>query len=560
MDRIIEVREADCRSCYRCIRHCALKAISCREDRTEILREECVYCGRCVLECGRGARAVTDDRPEIERAIAAGEKVYVSAAPSFPAAFGGINLFQLSAALKKLGFAGVEETAVGAERVTRAYEELIAAHAMPNIITSSCVSLNLLIQKHYPSLLPQLAPVLTPALAHAKMLRAVYGSRAKVVFVGPCIAKKAEVGKGLFAALTFAQLKSWLDERGIEFDGEDRSARGVRARKIRYFPASGGIAANLRRELRAEYETVAVDGMEECIEALDALAAGRLNGCFLEMNVCRGGCLGSAVMRQMGISVLQGREQIKAYAHSLCEAEAPLTDGLRGDYSAHYRSLRRKPAPVPEELIESALRSMGKTGAGDLLNCGCCGYETCRDKAVAIVQGKASPDMCVSHMRRKAEDRADAVFEHTPLALLLTDEAGRIERCNAAAVRLFGSDRLEGCDVCALGLPTVRPEGALTDVREVSLPERGIYAEMTTVAMPYNRTLLYLFQDRADRERAREELRRVREESIRAAQTAMRRQTETVQRIASLLGEAAADSRAAVDGLISAVEREERER
>ena len=173
MDRIIEVREADCRSCYRCIRHCALKAISCREDRTEILREECVYCGRCVLECGRGARAVTDDRPEIERAIAAGEKVYVSAAPSFPAAFGGINLFQLSAALKKLGFAGVEETAVGAERVTRAYEELIAAHAMPNIITSSCVSLNLLIQKHYPSLLPQLAPVLTPALAHAKMLRAV---------------------------------------------------------------------------------------------------------------------------------------------------------------------------------------------------------------------------------------------------------------------------------------------------------------------------------------------------------------------------------------------------
>ncbi len=559
VDNIIEVREADCRSCYRCIRHCALKAISCRDDRTRIIREECIYCGRCVLECGRGARVVTSDRPMIEEALRRGEKLYVSVAPSFPAAFNGINLFQLSAALKKLGFTAVEETAIGAEQVTRAYEELIASRSMPNIITSSCVALNLLVQKRFPELLPQLAPVLTPALTHAKMMHAVYGSRARVVHIGPCIAKKAETGKGIFAALTFLQLREWLDERGIDFGEEDRTARGMRNRKMRYFPAAGGIAANLKRELRAEYESVSVDGVEECIEALETLSREKPTGYFFEMNICRGGCLGSVVMRMMNASLLHGRALIKEYARSLREADIPLTDGIAGDYSTRYRPLRSKRPPVDEALVQSALRSMGKAQPSDFLNCGCCGYESCRDKAIAIVQGKASPDMCVSHMRRRAENRADAVFDHAPLALLLTDEEGRILRANAAAVQLFSDGELSGRSVEQLGVPLLNPQSGLTDVRELSRPECGLYAEMTTVSMPYNRTVLYMLKDNSGEQCGREEIRRVREESVRSAREAMRRQSESVRRIAALLGEAAAESRTAVDELISALERSEQE-
>ena len=265
---IIQFKEANCKSCYQCIRHCAVKAISFHDEQARIMEDACVLCGKCTLVCHQNAKQIDSDVPKIKEFLQSGAKVFVSVAPSYVSAYPGASFSQLSAALKKLGFAHVEETAIGATRVSEEFTRLIEEHKMKNIITTCCPTIVMLVEKYYPELIPCLAPVVSPAVAHAKMMRKLYGSRIKVVFLGPCISKKQEAAQSgsIQAVLMFEELKHWMEEEGIAFDEEDPEPEEMHKTLARLYPVPGGILKTIPKEARRNYKTISLDGLTRCME------------------------------------------------------------------------------------------------------------------------------------------------------------------------------------------------------------------------------------------------------------------------------------------------------
>lgn len=557
MAPIIDVQDARCRNCYRCIRNCSVKAIACLEDRTRIIGESCIYCGRCLLECPNQARSLVSELDTVKRAIAKGERLYASLAPSFVAAFPGADIMGMSAALRRLGFVHGEETAVGAERVTRAYEQLIRERKMPNIITTSCVSLNLLVEKYYPDLLGQLAPVLTPAATHARMLRQIYSNRAKVVFIGPCVAKKQErtEDRNLFAVLTFQELKDWLEQEEVSYTEPDGEGKALRNTVCRFYPAPGGIIRNLSRRERSRYECVSVDGAERCIQTLEEIRNNKLTGFFLEMNICPGGCLGGPVLQQMGVPFLRSRDVLIRSALQLNEGPATLTEGIAVNLRRTFRDHSTRPEPVEEESIRRVLAAMGKTRPEQEINCGSCGYDTCRDKAVAVLRGRADIGMCVPHMRELAESMANTVVENAPMGIVVLDRQGCVAQTNPAAGAILGLDG------SAVGRPLGEllpgehmPAGDEPLTQVVPLPDRDRVVEVTGVRVPYNGAAFLLLHDITREERLRRSRLQVVDQTAQVAREVMGRQMKIVQEIAGLLGETTADTKSALSQLLRSID------
>ncbi len=182
---VIQLNEGSCVNCYKCIRECPIKAIEFKDGRANIIEDECILCGTCVLTCPQGAKVVKNEVPSVKQLIEEGRKVYVTLAPSWVGWF-DCSFAQLSAALKKIGFAGVEETAIGAAEVSREYASLMQNGYMNSIIATACSSVVMLIERHFPELIKMLAPISSPMMAHARIMREMYGD-IKVVFLGPCL-------------------------------------------------------------------------------------------------------------------------------------------------------------------------------------------------------------------------------------------------------------------------------------------------------------------------------------------------------------------------------------
>ncbi|MCX7773256.1 MAG: 4Fe-4S dicluster domain-containing protein, partial [Clostridia bacterium] len=265
---IIQFKEANCKNCYKCIRSCPVKAIAFVNDQARIVDEDCMLCGSCLTACPQNAKNVNSEVPAVKGFIRKKEKVYVSLAPSFVSAFEDTDERWLYAALKKLGFTFVEETAVGAAQVSKEYDRLIRENTMKNIITTACPSIALLVERYYPELIDQLAPVVSPAIAHGKILRQMYGSRIRVVFIGPCLSKKYErrelQNSGVIdAVLTFEELEAWLKEEGIDrTNALSEDLKGARELKARIYPAPGGVLKTLENTKSKNYQFISVDGVE----------------------------------------------------------------------------------------------------------------------------------------------------------------------------------------------------------------------------------------------------------------------------------------------------------
>lgn len=289
MSELLLLKKEDCKSCYKCIRECALKSIRFSENRAQIVERECVYCGHCYVTCPQSAKEIRRDTDKAKALIASGRPVIVSLAPSFIADFGVGGLDGMRQALLKLGFADVEETARGAKIVKTEYERMIASGEHKLIISSCCHSVNLLIQKRYPQALPYLAKVDSPMLAHAKSIKErVPGSA--VVFIGPCISKKDEAEQygQVDCVLTFDELIDWLAEEGIELPAGEQPD-GTEARS-RFFPTAGGIIRSM--DLDDGFSYIPIDGLRRCMDALEEIERGGMQSCFVEMNACEGSCIG----------------------------------------------------------------------------------------------------------------------------------------------------------------------------------------------------------------------------------------------------------------------------
>ncbi len=508
-------------------------------------------CGQCFVVCPQDAKQIVDETEKVKVLLQSGDPVVVSLAPSFVANYDGVGIEAMRDAIKKLGFYDVEETAIGATIVKREYEHLIREEGRDVIITSCCHSVNLLIQKHFPKLLPYLADVVSPMQAHCLDIKRRIPN-AKTVFVGPCVAKKDEAQhyEGIVdAVLTFDELTAWLEREGIA--PEQRMDSEVHSR-ARFFPTTGGILKTMALD-NPDYAYMAIDGTENCMAALRDIERGSLRGCFIEMSACVSSCIGGPVMEKFHRAPVRDYAAVSRYAgQEDFEVEQPDSTGLHKEFEI---ITQRLTDPTETEITET-LRQMGKIKPTDELNCGSCGYDTCREKAIAILHGKAEISMCLPYLKDKAENFSDTIARNTPNGLIVLNEKLEVQQINRAAQRILNlrsaSDIL-GDSVVRVLDPSDFQSAAKT-LRGVHgkreyLAEYEKYVEKTVVYDREYHLILCILRDVTEEENQRQKKEDISRQTVEIADKVVDKQMRIVQEIASLLGETAAETKIALTKL-----------
>ncbi len=545
----ITFKKLNCKNCHKCIRHCPVKSIRFSGNQANVIPEECVLCGECYVTCPQGAKAIVDETELVSVLLHGDAPVYASVAPSFLAYFEGVGIGALQDALLKLGFAAVEETAIGATIVKREYERLLKEGTRDIIITSCCHAVNLLVEKYYPQLVDCLAPVITPMHAHSDDIKRRH-PEAKTVFIGPCLSKKDEAPMaGVDAAITFDELKAMLKNAGITPEKVmDDPGHG----RTRIFPTAGGILNSLSYK-NPDYVYLTVDGIDKCIAALNDIARGGVHRCFIEMSSCAGSCIRGPIMRRRRVSPLKGYRAAFAYAGDEdFDVAQPNSLYLVDD---HPSMPITKLSPTAQDITE-ILRRMGKSSPEDELNCGTCGYDTCREKAVAVFQGKAEIDMCLPYLMEKSERFTDTILDNTPNGILVINEALEVQQINRAAMKMLHVNMRS--DV--LGEPLIRimdPTDFVHAAENICrvrnkrdyYAEFDSYLELTIVNDRKSGNLIGIFRDVTDEENARRSHDALSRQTIDTADRVVAKQMRIVQEIASLLGETAAETKIALTKL-----------
>jgi iron only hydrogenase large subunit-like protein len=501
MPNCLTLKKSNCKNCYKCIRHCPVKAIKFSGNQAHIIGNECILCGQCFVVCPQNAKQIIDETEKVKIFLQSGAPVIVSLAPSFVANYDGVGIGAMRDGLKKLGFYDVEETALGATIVKTEYERMLREEDRDVIITSCCHSVNLLIQKYFPAELEYLADVLSPMQAHCVDIKKRYPN-AKTVFIGPCVAKKdeAEHYEGIVdAVLTFEELTKWLEEENIRLDKKMDATEESRAR---FFPTTGGVLKTMTQGLSG-YTYLAVDGVENCIAALKDIESGKIHKCFIEMSACAGSCVGGPVMEKYHRSPVKDYMSVANFAGKKDFAVAQLS---APELKKQFTYIEHKLTMPSEEEIASVLRQMGKIKKSDELNCGSCGYNSCREKAIAICQGKAEISMCLPYLKDKAESFSDTIVNSSPDGLIVLNENLEVQQANDAALRLM--NLRANTDI--LGEPVVRildpkpflqvqSTGKNVYGKKAYLAEYKRYVEMTVVYEKDSRVLVCILRDAANR-------------------------------------------------------------
>lgn len=550
MPDYLKLKKSNCQNCYKCIRHCPVKSIKFQSNQAHIVHDECVLCGQCFVVCPQNAKEIRNDIPRAMNLLKENAKVTVSLAPSFVANYPGATIETMTAALKKLGFYAVEETALGATVVKTQYEKLIAAHTQNVIISTCCHSVNTMIQKYFPEALPYLAQVLSPMQAHCKMIKEK-DPEMKTVFIGPCIAKKAECDETDFVdcALTFEELSMWLKQNIITVDAGEEHTDESRAR---LFPTTGGILRTMSCD-DPEYTYLAIDGMENCITAIRDIISGKLKNCFVEMSACVGSCIGGPAMEHTERKPVQDFITIDRYAGKKDFAvEQPSSEKLARDFA--FVGLNRQMPGTAE--IEAILKKMGKTHPEQELNCGACGYNTCREKAVAVYQGKADLSMCLPFLLEKAESFSDTIISNTPNGIVVLNEALEVQQINASARKIMNirnaSDVL-GEQVIRILDPRifvdVMQTGKGVKGERVYLAEYRKYVEQTVLYDRSYHIIMCIMRDVTAEVNEQIKKEKISQQTIEVTNRVVEKQMRVVQEIASLLGETTAETKIALTKL-----------
>ncbi len=552
MANCLTLKKSNCKNCYKCIRHCPVKAIRFSGNQAHIIGNECILCGHCFVVCPQNAKEIVDGTEKARVLLQSGDPVIVSLAPSFIANYEGVGIESMRRALKKLGFADVEETAIGATIVKNEYERMLREEERDIIISSCCHSINLLIQKYFPSCLEYLADVMSPMQAHCADIKKRMPN-VKTVFIGPCVAKKdeAEYYEGLVdAVLTFEELTNWLKAERIELEKELDDTPQSRAR---FFPTTGGVLKTMAQDAPG-YTYLALDGVENCIAALNDIETGKIHKCFIEMSACVGSCIGGPVMEKYHRTApIKDYVSIVSYAGERdFEVDQPAPMSLKKNLTM----IEQRLATPPENEIMAVLRKMGKFKPSDELNCGSCGYNSCREKAIAIIHGKAEISMCLPFLKDKAESFSDTIVNNTPNGLIVLNEDLEVQQINRSARKIMNirseSDVL-GEPVVRILDPTVfakvKNTGRSVRAQRTYLAEYKKYVEQTVVYDADSRLLIGIMRDVTDEESDKEKKVRINKQTVEVADSVVEKQMRIVQEIASLLGETAAETKIALTKL-----------
>lgn len=551
MAECLEFKKARCKNCYKCLRECPVKAIEVTNHQAKIIEDRCILCGRCTEVCPQNAKYVHSEKESVKALLASGEKIVASVAPSFVGSFGADDFSVMKIALAKLGFRDAEETAVGANAVTERYAEDLKSGKYKNYITSACPAIDRLIQIYYPKALPYLANVDTPMIAHAKMLKKRFAD-AKVVFIGPCIAKKREGFESdvVDGVLTFEDLRDLFAEKGIDLNTIAKFDYGVKEEnnKARYYPINRGIIKSFQN-FEKNYEYVSVDGVSRVMEVLENI--DNLSGMFLEVNACEFGCVNGPCSLQEAGSALKRTAEVRRYANrNEGLPEVVLKPNL--DFTKSFPRLRNKARPASEREIDAILRSTGKYKPEDELNCGACGYATCREKAWAVINGYAPVDICLPYMRERAESMSYEIIQNSPNGIAIVDGDLKLVDINLKAMELWGIEErdVKGRDLVDFFNPTdfviALSEARNLTRKKVKIDKTNRFAEMTISLLKEHKMMFCIMKDITEGVNYDEKLRKMKLETVETTDEVIKKQMRVAQEIASLLGETTAETKVAL--------------
>ncbi|MBQ6388588.1 MAG: 4Fe-4S binding protein [Mogibacterium sp.] len=561
---------SNCRDCYKCVRTCPVKAIQIKDAHAEILPDRCIYCGTCVNECPNGVKQIRNDVDRVEMAFMSKRRVIVSLAPSYVSEFTGYEE-NFVRALYRLGFDAVSETAIGAALVSQALDMYIAEHGSANFISTACPSVVELIRKYFPESVKDLAPVPSPLQTHCAYLRHLYGNDITIVFVGPCIAKKVEADEHPGypdIALTFREVEQWLEEENIQLDTIDTGIPvefiPAKAGKAAIYPIENGqIETSKVWENRfVEQNALSVSGVSRIISSLK----GTHTDDFLETLNCEGGCINGPGTSRNDSAVVRKKAVASHVMTRLSEPE--IFDGdeefAREVLNKGYGILNAKsPAPLAvkdftysEDDIIKALHRLGKNGPEDELNCGGCGYPTCRDMARALLAGISETEMCVTKMRKDAESKVDILLSTIPHGVVIVDNELNIADLNKRFVDIFedypesfldaeGLKSFRGSPV-SMFVPFAekfREQFYLQKPAQYRFKHEGKIMRVTFFLVESKMLLGAMFEDITTPVVRREAV-------IEKAEEVISRSLNTVQQIASLLGENAAETEIVMNSII----------
>lgn len=554
--------ETQCQDCYKCLRQCTCKAIEIREGHAQIIPELCIVCGHCVSVCPTGAKQVRDDLERAKLLLQVKEKVIVSLAPSFVSEFKGIEPEKIIHSLKLLGFYGVSETALGAQEVSANVAAMIDRGDRRLYISSACPSVVALIRKYYPQYDTAITDLLSPVAAHCKMLHRRYGADIGTVFIGPCASKKVESDNHpdlLNVALTFMELSRWWKEEGIDpaavTPESDIEFIPQPAKEGALYPVDGGMLAGVRANCSVSDMTfMAFSGTKNimsALEELDMMEDG--SPLFLELLACEGGCV-NGPLSETRQGTARKRRQVMQYT-DYPENEIPRSPSIDIRHKWEMDPVHWEEAT--EEEIRQVLESVGMFRQQDELNCSGCGYDNCREFALAVLAGRAETIMCVGYMRKQAQKKADALVRTMPSGVLIVNEDLKVVQSNRRFAEIMGAD-LMSIYQAHPGLAGAKLEKLVkfsnlfsrvlasgTELIEKQIRTNGLVLGVTIFTIEPHKLVGCILQDVTVPSVRKEQI-------IKKADEMIAKNVATVQKIAYLLGESSAEAELILNSIIDA--------
>ena len=412
-----------CRVCYTCVRECPVKAIRILNGQAEVIDQRCIGCGNCVKVCSQGAKIFLDNTGEAFSLLSGDEKVAAIVAPSFPAEFENITSYtDVVGMIRSLGFDLVTEVGFGADLVAMKYDAVLNnPHSKPTI-SSDCPAIVYYLEHYYPNLVDSLATIVSPMVAMTRVMRKLYGKDLKIVFIGPCVAKKAESNE-VDSIITFQELRKMLKMRNITIDNSTSSDFDPpHAGKGAIFPISRGMLQTTNRsEDLTEGNIVVAEGRVNFREAIKEFDSGGIIDTHLELLCCEG-CIMGPGMSSGGLRFKRRtlvskyvKEKLQHIDQEEWEKNVAFCEDI--DLNTTFKSVDRRLEKPSQNEIEQVLISMGKFTKEEHLNCGACGYDTCEEHAIAIVQGLAETEMCLPYTIEELHNTIKDVNEsHQKLA------------------------------------------------------------------------------------------------------------------------------------------------
>ena len=555
MNSIITTDKAKCRDCYRCVRVCPVKAIRISDGQACVDADRCIICGTCVRECPQRAKHVRNDLVKLAELLASPGLTIASVAPSFPAAFPEYSSGLLPAAIRQLGFGLVAETAVGAELVAEATADLLSKDKS-TWVTSACPVVVSFIEFYYPESCKNITPIVSPMVAHATYLKQKYGLDAKVVFIGPCSAKKGEAEKeaaGIVdAVLTFEELRQAFMESKIDRTTlQPLPFDDVRPKNAQLFPLEGGLAktaAIASGLLRDDF--VGISGSDHIKEMIDHLSTNSPIKLF-EALFCPGGCINGACIDQASDIYARRSRVLQYHKKKAFEPEEEL-DMAKVEKIDLSRSIQRVAVPIPsfsEEEIKAVLAETGKHTLADELNCGACGYSSCRANALAVLSEMAERSMCLPWMRQLAERKANQIIDNSPNGIVMIDFNLNIVSFNPAFAEMFScTDKLIGRSIGVLMDPKDF-EKIAAEVQDrisgkiVEFPQYNLITSASIYRLEGENALIGIFANITKTREDEDKIAKIRSETLANAERVIDKQMRMAQEIAGILGETTSETR-----------------